>query len=64
MDDMTPEQAALLDLLQRVEDLEITVQHLRAALAVQMRPTLLAIPQPAPIARRLTANPDRVRTKQ
>lgn len=62
MDDLTPEQAAILELLQRVEDLENTVQHLRTALAIQMRPTLLAIPQPVP--RRLTANPDRVRTKQ
>lgn len=62
MDDMTPEQAAMLDLLRRVEDLETTVRHLTVALAAQMRPTVLAIPNAFPSApRRLTANPDRGR---
>lgn len=55
MDDMTPEQAAILDLLRRIEALEETVQLLTTALAVQVAPKVLAVP------RRLTANPDLVR---
>lgn len=63
MDDMTPEQAAILDLLRRVEDLERTVQHLTLLVVKQEAPQV-AVTQIAPqvlVTRRLTANPDRGR---
>lgn len=63
MDDMTPEQAAILDLLRRVEDLERTVQHLTLLVIKQEAPQV-ALTQIAPqvlVTRRLTANPDRGR---
>lgn len=63
MDDMTPEQAAILDLLRRIEDLERTVQHLTLLVIKQEAPQV-ALTQIAPqvlVTRRLTANPDRGR---
>lgn len=55
MSDHTPEQAAILALLDRVQALEEQVQRLTIALAVQAEAPVFAIP------RRLTANPDRGR---
>lgn len=58
MEDMTPEQAAILDLLEKVTALQAQVRVLTGIVNAQMgrkQEPMLAVP------RRLTANPDLVR---